>query len=922
MKYFVSAILLLLCAVTSNAQSGRLFSSSRELSSNLVNQICQDSRGFIWIATEDGLNRYDGYTFHIYRHDSSVEGSLTENYVYAMMEDSQGRFWIGYSRGIALYDRASDNFKPIWIKETNSYIKQFVELSNHSLWAATSGSGIVTISHDNKVSRFVQLNKAIKTNYVNALYQDRKGNVWIGTQNQGVWKYNLKTRRVKAVPHAAGDNNVNAIGEDFYGNILIAYFSGNLSRIDAMTGRQSNLHTNGGKLNTYSIRNTSDGNVYILTDGQGLKRYDSGKQTLEDVTNFSHLFGMEHAKVHSMIEDRNGNYWVGLYQKGVMFIPKQKSDFTFLGYRSTSYNNIGDCCVMSIFKKNGVAWVGTDNDGLYALDNSKKLLKHFEASQVPGALLSLLQDSKGNLWCGSFFNGLAMINTATGSCNYMEQFRSKTIYALAEDRQHNLWIGTYRDGLYAYHLDNHSMKHFTSHNSRLENDWINALFVDRDGVVWVGTCAGLACINHGKISFMLRGKMIYCLTESYNGDIWAGSIEGLYKLDAKTKIIELFTVQQGLPNNTICGVAEDNAHHLWVSTHHGLSKFIPKQNRFINYYEGDGLQGNEFSRGASFKSSDGELFFGGVGGITAFYPDKIASKRDSLRLTLTNFYISNKPVTASTQSEGDAVISTAVYDAKEFILANKDNGFAIELSVMDYADPDREVYQYRFDGDKEWKSLRPGSNLITITELPTGTHHFYARAISGDQISAPIEILIKIRPKWYLSTLAFIIYFLLAVAIAYTVYIYGKKRIEDKLQLDEAQENLKKLTSKYEFLDKLDSRVDDVELSSNNDELMERIINVINKNMSNDGFSVEMLAQEVGISRVHMYRKLKELTNMSAHDFIRTIRMQKAAKLLLMQKTNISEVAYATGFSSLSHFSNAFKSFYGKSPKEYIESHK
>jgi ligand-binding sensor domain-containing protein/signal transduction histidine kinase/DNA-binding response OmpR family regulator len=1330
---------LLLYFISVKAQPERYFTSNKELSSNLVNQIYQDHIGFIWIATEDGLNRFDGNKFVTYRHYTDDPNSLVTNNVYSLLEDKSGRFWIGTAFGLLRYNRSYDKFSLVNIpdgrRNLTPYIKSMIETHDHHVIVASSGEGIIDITPNGKASVRSDLNNVMRTKYINVVYEDRKGFIWICTQDRGLFRYDPHKKKLISFP--LYDYNISAINEDGTGCIIAASLSGNIYRLNPSTNLFTRINEGEGYLNIVALQRSSDGNLFICTDGQGVKKYNARSCHIEVSNIFNTMGDLTRGKVHSLIVDKNRDIWLGLFEKGVLLIPQDKSHFDYIGSMSKSKDIIGSNCVMSIFKdeKTNTTWIGTDNDGMYGIDEKGVMKSHFYKSPFPNVLISIFKDSHGNLWGGSFFNGLAKINPQNGDCTYLDFVRNCTVYSLNEDRGDNLWIGTYHDGLYIYNLETHAARHFVApknlqdrHANTIPRNWINTMLTDHNGNVWIGTFPGLAYYDTQKQSFISRygvnnllpNVIVYCLCEDSKKHLWIGSAEGLYDFDTRTRQVKHYTVKDGLPNNFICAIQQGNDGNLWISSHYGLSKFNPRTGRFTNYYNGDGIQGNEFTRGATFKGSDGRLYFGGVNGVTSFYPNNIKSQRTNIRLLITNFYIADKAVKVGDKSGSKDILNRPIYEAQTINLSHDDNSFTIELSALEFADPNKIVYQYKLDNETEWISLQPGINQVTFSELNSGTHVFIARAINSDAVSKPISIIINVRAQWYLSPASIFVYLLIMVAIAYFIYRYIIDKINDKREIEKvrtterinesklmffinisheirtpmtliinplekfikadnypelkntfsmmyrnsqqilhlinqimdirklekgqlklkfietdiigyindlmlnfiyqaqvknikfgfshtddsvkawidtnnfdkiilnilgnafkytpdggvitislqqkddnqqtsplnhyieisisdtgtgidpekighvferfyqinspqassnygtgiglnlalhltelhhgtieasnrkdsqgcifvlripqgnkhlrpdelltepsdiirekreaplivsnaepvnktshyknnyrilvvddedemihficselnstfnvdtskdgkealnklltgkfdlvisdvmmpvmngielckaikknininfipvilltaktAEEdmiegletgadayiskpfntelliktinnlitNRRRVTSSFENKEKIDEKVDDVELETSDEQLMQRVFKVVNENISNNNLNVEMLAQEVGISRVHFYRRLKEITNMSPHYFIKSIRLKKAAQLLLTKKVSISDVAYATGFSNLARFSNDFKTFFGESPKDYLRSH-
>ena len=814
----ITLVGLFLCFSSIKAQPERYFTSNKELSSNLINQIYQDHIGFIWIATEDGLNRFDGNKFVTYRHDVGNPHSLVTNNVYSLLEDNFGRFWVGTAFGLLRYDRSYDRFSLVSIPDgkrtLTPYIKSIIETRDHHVIVASSGEGIIDITRDGKASVRTDFNNMMRTKYINVVYEDRKGFIWVCTQDRGLFRYDPRQRRLTSYP--LYDANITAINEDGTGSIIAASLSGNIYRLTPAASRFTRISDGEGYLNIVALQRSSNGNLFVCTDGQGVKLYNARTCHIEASNIFDTTEDMTRGKVHSLIIDNNRDIWLGLFEKGVLLIPQDKSHFDYIGSMSKSKDIIGSNCVMSIFKdeKTNTTWIGTDNDGMYGIDEKGVMKSHFYKPPFPNVLISIFQDSHGNLWGGSFFNGLAQIDRTSGDCTYLDFVKNRTVYCLNEDRKSNLWIGTYHDGLYLYNLDTHSVRHFTApknlqdrHANTIPRNWVNTMLTDHEGNLWIGTFPGLAYYDTQRQSFISRygvnnllpNVIVYCLCEDSKRHLWVGSAEGLYDFDTRTRRVKHYTVKDGLPNNFICAIQQDNDGNLWISSHYGLSKFNPKTRRFTNYYNGDGIQGNEFTRGATFKGNDGRLYFGGVNGVTAFYPRQIKPQKTDIRLLITNFYIAGKAVKMGDKSGNKEIINRPVYEVHTIDLSHDENSFTIELSAFEFADPNKIVYQYKLDNETEWMSLQPGVNQVTFSGLSSGTHVFMARAINSDVVSKPISVIINVRAQWYASPTALFIYLLFLIAIAYFIYRYIVDKINDKREIEKVRTTERMNESKLMF---------------------------------------------------------------------------------------------------------------------------
>lgn len=806
------------------AQTGKFYSTDKELSNSLINAVYQDRKGFIWIATENGLNKFDGTRFSIYRHNATDSTSLKNNYVRTLFEDSRGNFWIGCINGLQRYDRATDNFHELFISRKdgrkNPHITSIIERRNGDLWIATSGQGAISLKKNSNPASFhieTELTDRIGSNYLNVIFEDSRQNLWIATEEKGLYRYSPESKELKSYKapyHIAGDD-VSAICEDAHGQIFVGTLTKGLFRLSSR--QEGNfepvLYQNRMNLNIRTLIIDTRGKLIIGTDGEGVKEYQPQQDIIVDSEINAGPFDFSKSKVHSLIEDKDHNLWLGIFQKGLILVPGISNKFDYYGYKSIHNNTIGSSCVMAIHTdEQATIWIGTDNDGLYAINDQGKQLRHYthqagNPQSVPGTILCLYEDSNQELWLGSYFDGLARMNKQTGTCQDATSLLQGNLNAgkpkvscIIEDKNKNLWVGTYGSGLYKINLPTQHVTYYESTRNenddwsinRLPNDWISYLLEDREGMIWIGTYKGLAVlnpqtdnfINYKKQNNLLPGYVVYSLLENSNGEIWAGTSEGLVCLNKDRLTPVLFTTADGLPSDIICGLAEDEKKNIWISTHQGISKLNPPEKKFINYYAGDGLQGNEFTRTAVFKDKRGKIFFGGTNGVTAFYPQDITEIKKEMNVLITGFHVANRPVKKGDKSGNNVITDTAVMDTEQFTLAYNENTFSIDFSVLEFSNPGRISYQYKIKelGD-EWISTQPGTNRVTYSSLKPGKYTFSVQARDHNNFSNIRTVTIAITPPWYQTWWAKVIWGCLGALLIYALTMYILSRIRHRQEV-------------------------------------------------------------------------------------------------------------------------------------------
>lgn len=804
------------------AQIGRFYSPDENLSSSLINQIYQDKRGFIWIATENGLNKFDGMKFSTYKHIPEDESSLKNDYVRTVFEDSSGNFWIGCIDGLMIYDRASDSFKEIPMyngdKRVNPHVTRIIETRNKEIWITTSGQGAFSIKkHKDEVRAEVRLRDILTSNYLYLIFEDSHGNLWIGSENDGLNLYSPKTGKIQTftAPSRIMSNNISSIAEDRQGNLFVGTLTGGLNRYNQKTKNFEVVPYNKGlPLMVKDLLVSKENLLYIGTEGQGLKYYNSEKNVVEDYESGSALIDFTKGKIYSILQDKDDNLWLGVSQKGIIFIPNTKNKFSYYGLKSIKNNPIGASSVMSIYKdQEGILWIGTNNEGIYGVNDEGERVVHYSQTSSPvsisNTILSIYEDSNDNLWVGSYTKGLAKLDRKTGNCQYIKELVNDKIYCIREDNHKNLLIGTYGAGIYKMSLETGKLTHYESHKSEnddfsvdeLGNDWINDILVDSQGLIWIAHYKGVSCFDPVKNTFIKYlntntiqpGHVVYCLLEDVIGNIWIGATDGLSVFNKKDQTLKKYTTKDGLSSNVICGICEDRDGNMWISTYAGINKFIIDENRFVNYYAGDGLQGNEFTRGARFKDSKGKMYFGGIYGVTNFFPEDIIETKKQLHVLITDFYVFNHAVKRGDQSGGDDIVSTSVQDADEFHLGYNDNTFSIEFSALEFTNPERIIYQYMIEEiNKDWTNSYPGINRVTYTNLSPGTYTFKLRAHDYDNYSEIKTIKIVISPPWYQSPWAYAGYAILIVLLILFVvnYIYSRMQHRQEALKREHQEQI------------------------------------------------------------------------------------------------------------------------------------
>lgn len=806
-------ILFLLVSMSANAQAVIQFTSNMGLSSSRVRNIYEDSRKNVWIATRNGLNRWDGAKNNVYHHDDANPSSLSHDLVTAVYELDHNNVLVGTEVGLQSFSYATNSFTDIPLIRAEGdtihvHVVSMAKFLDGKLHVCVTSDGHYVIEKD-KQGHIVALQS--KEYYWNELrpiqmLNSKSDEVWVVNRMQQVVRY--KGKKAQLMQGVEGANHV-CMGHD--GTIYVSTDRNGVYRYDQTSQSFRKIVANGLPENTVikSIRPGADGRLMICTDGNGLKIYDERTGAVAQTDIRTSNFTLANSNVEDAVQDSDGNLWVAVYWKGVMVVPRLSSTFEYVGSNSPLTNTIGTSCVMSILpSRNGGTWVATDNDGLYYVSADGTQSTHWSPTtnpEVPATVASMHEDDKGNLWLASPIGGLTRMNIASGtftpfSAIHPEGDKVQKLYDIFADDQHRLWIASMGNGLYCYNLNTNELNRFSDTNGFVEmpNPWVSCVCVSGNKL-YLGTSGGLYTfvINQkglqSRVIGSLTGVTVNSLRPDKRGTVWVGTSKGVYSFeDGKEK--QHYSVADGLPDNNVCAVelVETNGVlTVWASTDNGLCR-IDTQTDVINcFFYSDGLQSNEFNNNVSAQRN-GTLYFGGINGLNYFNPKKIESSSAGKKLDfrIVDFYLQGSPVHVGDRSGWYDILTEWISEAKEVHLSHDDNNFSLELSTMSFS-RSHTSYQYSINNG-EWINLGESQNRITFTNMAAGTYRIRIRANGYNQQSLVKSILIVVHPAWYASPLAYIIYLLLLLVAGYFIYQQVQERIAARriLQTHRQQEEL------------------------------------------------------------------------------------------------------------------------------------
>ena len=795
--------MICLFSIQAWAQSGKLFNTDNQLSSNFATQVFQDKSGFIWIATRNGLNTYDGYHISVIKKDMSNFLGLNSNYINSIAQDEKEHILLGTNN--SLLEFTGSEFQKIPMldskgEELATYVKQVYPLKNKDVAVATSGYGIMLKKQDEQKCHAMK-GEVEKLKYILKLLEDKRGRLWIITEDGKLYR---KETNGKVTSHFAGTEGVDAqdILQDALGNIYLASKNQGVYLLRA----GSNVFTRISSIGNLPIENiyiSRNNKLYIGCDGLGIYVYDPQTGFLQDNPLFSRLVNLAKSKITSIIEDNQGNIWVSMLQKGVFMQRNIQNDFNYMGFRLGNLNVIGENCVTSLSINQGnQVWVGTDKDGLYLFNIATRSVEGHFLNQ--STVLTLCKDQQGRTWVGTYTDGLGYMDAA-GSFHPVDLGISKSvgIFDIKQDPQGNIWIATMGEGLFCLQKDgsrrNYKTKYGADNNLKincLPNDYLIKMALSKDGNhVYIATSVGLACLDRKRNSWVSTFKGINCLNKNSfshcvfvdsKDHVWYGTEDGAFCFDFRKGIKpKLYATANGLTDNSVTSITEDYQGNIWLGTIKGLNKLALKSETITKFYAESGLQSNEFSDASVCTTQDGKtILMGGSGGLNWFQADQVRQHPWQAKVVISGFILNNKMVTPGMKSGSYTITDNWSTLSRDFQLSHEDNTFTLQLSTLTYNDVEQISYVYSINGDA-WRTVPAGQNELAFSHMAPGRYKYRIKAICNGYETPVKEFTITIHPAWYASIWAKLFYLLLLIAAIMLYLRHRKHQMEDQLILQQ-----------------------------------------------------------------------------------------------------------------------------------------
>lgn len=800
------------------------------LSQSTVFSIDQDKRGNMWFATYDGVNKYDGYAFTVYQHNEDDPNSIANDISRIVKTDSQGRVWIGTRDGLSRYDEEKDIFQNFFYEKNGKHLQVngIEEISPEQLLISTP-EGLIMF--DIKESKFIDdsFSTAMHKTIASTLY--RQGDqIYIGTSTDGLYTYSITQKTFEKVIPILGTKQIQAILQQSPTRIWVATEGAGLFLINPKTKEIKNyLHSpsNPKSISSNYIRSLamdSQNRLWIGTFND-LNIYHEGTDSFASYSSNPVENGsLSQRSVRSIFMDSQGGMWLGTYFGGLNYyhpIRNRFKNIRNIPYKNSLSDNVVSCIVED---KDKNLWIGTNDGGLNLYNPitqrfTSYTLQEDESARGIGSnnIKAVYVDEKKSLvYIGTHAGGLSILHRNSGQVENFNQRNSQlvneNVYAILPDGEGNLWLGT----LSALVRFNPEQRSFTTIEKEKDgtpvvSKQITTLFRDSHKRLWIGGEEGLSVFKQEGLDIQKASILpvsnvtklfTNCIYEASNGIIWVGTREGFYCFNEKDKQIKRYNTTNGLPNNVVYGILEDSFGRLWLSTNRGISCFNPETEKFRNFTESDGLQSNQFNTASYCRTSVGQMYFGGINGITTFRPELLLDNPYTPPVVITKLQLFNKVVRPDDET---GILTKNISETKSITLKSWQTAFSIEFVVSNYISGQHNTFAYKLEGyDKEWYYLTD-SRTVSYSNLPQGTYQFLVKAANSDGKWNPIPTALEIivLPIWYKTWWALLIFF--ATFAGFITFVFRffwmRKSMEAQLEIErrdkEHQEEINQMKMRF-----------------------------------------------------------------------------------------------------------------------------
>ncbi|MBN2348410.1 MAG: ATP-binding protein [Bacteroidales bacterium] len=879
---FLNIILFLILFQFVRAQTLNLkfthITTKEGLSTDFVSSVCQDYKGFMWFATFDGLNMYDGYDFKLFTYNKNDTSSIASNAILKIKEDSKGRLWIATNNGIDIFDRNLISFKHIpFIQEGNilfyeNLVRDIFEDSMGNIFV-TNGSEIYkydSIAHGFKEFLIgVKDFEKIKREGIWTILIDKSNRLWIGSTSFSLYVYDLSNNKVIASPEYKENLDINKmifkVAEDADGDILlgtdngITYIKSDLSEKRDLKLPQVTVNPNSEIV--FDIYTDSKNRTWVGTNTYGLILFNKKEFSLTPYFSNSYdNYSLMDFSIISICEDREGNLWFGTNRGGVNYVEiSYGSKFKHYKHEANDPNSLIHDVVSAIFEDSeNNLWLGTDGGGLDFIDAKTQNHTYYRNEKdnpnsiTRNSVLAITEDQNNNIWLGGYLLGVNVINKKTGMITrYLHD--PDDANSLCHDDVRDIfcesdsvvWIATNGGGLDKFNPKTTTFTHYKEggENSIISNYCIK-FFKDSYDNLWIGTYGGISILDLKNNIFTnyiksnapgsISNNWVYAFAEDSMGNIWVGTSIGLNYFNRLNKDFTAYFLAEGLPNDIINGILIDNSNNLWLSTNKGISKFNPVTGKVKNFDLVDGLQGDQFIHGSYYKSKSGKMYFGGLNGYNSFFPDSIKVNKYEPSVYITDLLIFYKTVQLN---DKNSPLTKSITETDKITLSYNQSVITFRYTALNFQNPEKNQYAYQLVGfDKGWNYVG-ARREATFTNLDPGSYLFKVKASNNDGTwnEKSTSIVVNILPPWWKTIVFKILFILIVISIIFCFYFY---RVNE----------LKKQKINLEKLVKLRTS----EIEKNNAQLEERQI------------KIEEQAEELKSQKEELENTNKHLTDLNS----------------------------------------------------------
>ncbi len=838
--FFEITLISLICSVTAQVRFVDLDRLSLEEGLSQSSAICmlQDRQGFLWIGTEDGLNRYDGYSIKIFKADPADSGALQNAWITSLFEDHTGNLWVGTRGGLHRYDAARNKFISIPLDNTSLSVFAITEDLQHHLWVGTQQAGLFRKSASTADWRQYRFDPAdprsVSSNDIFVLYTDDIGRVWIGTRDNGLNRYDamadnfIRYQPTTGNPYSISGLSIRSIRQ-YKTEIWIGTLNNGVNRLDPLTGRFNSYQPDASKPGSiahnsiWSLFADSKGILWVGTFGNGVMQYDPAGDSFVQIQSKPSSTPRNDQVVVSILEDRSGMMWFGTIGDGLRKYLRIKDRFQFINAHPNPKRGLPDNMIWSLHEdRQSNIWISTQK-GITVYNPKKEVFSQYtnprrEAWKLGETAYAMAQDSNGVIWFATFGDGLKRFDPRTQriSAFQVNKFSpggipTNNILALYVDHENVLWVGTYDAGLLRLEPGNRTFKVFKKKekdSTSLQDNQVRTVFEDARGVLWVGTAqGGLHRFDRNSSTFKvystqspglkrLQNNFVSAVSEDKDGSLWVATYGGLHRMNRETETFICYSEKNGLASNQIYALIKDQRGRFWMTTSHGLSVLDPHDAVpvFRNYTSHHGLQSDEFNMGAAIRNVSGTIMAGGVSGVVIFHPDSLESKKYDVPVAITAVRVANR------------MLEHEPWDDKYTTLRHDQSTLAFEFASFDFSFPEQNKYAYRLEGfETEWSDADASRRTVNYTNLDPGKYVFQVRGTNSDghwsdkTAAFRFEILPPFyKTWWFVGSSIFLIVFLAILFYRIRIRRIENQKNELARQITERTRELREKNSELE----------------------------------------------------------------------------------------------------------------------------